>query len=335
MHRRIVAPIALAALAAGVLAAAAPPADAGWVVARDAKKIRLKVDGHGKALVSFTKRGKRYHVLTWGAVNAIGKPDRDRKQREFKRDYSGGFETFGYPYWKRMNDRCRRYDGPPLKLVVRACKAPDGSYWVLQRFRRMLPNVGRKPRTKRQAARELHLAHWSRGLPRFWIKWDWIYRAKGPFDHLYGRLSYRGHGVYGFEATRAGEPLDNWGRLVYVDTHNPRWGRGWFRYNSFLTQRPPKGSNNPGGYYCMGVWKTLFGRRGGKGDRYRATVRGPGVFPWLRWEGPPPGSYVPGRLAPLSDVRQPFSAAEDDALNREQKQVFDPRAPFCYDNIDK
>ena len=37
-----------------------------------------------------------------------------------------------------------------------ACKAPDGSYWALQSWQRMLPNLGYAPWKKLQRARELH-----------------------------------------------------------------------------------------------------------------------------------------------------------------------------------
>ena len=103
-----------------------------------------------------------------------------------------------------------RYDGPPLAWLVRACKAPDGSYWALQAWERLKPNFGGA-----SAARELRLSHWTGPLPELWLKFDWAYRR---FDHLYGALTYDGSGVFGFRSTRAGVPLDTYGRNLYVDT---------------------------------------------------------------------------------------------------------------------
>ena len=66
------------------------------------------------------------------------------------------------------------------------------------------------------------------------VKVDWVYRH---YDHLYGWLKYKDKGVYGFSATKYGSPLDKWGRNVFVDTYDSRYGRGWKRENGFLTHR--------------------------------------------------------------------------------------------------
>ena len=46
-----------------------------------------------------------------------------------------------------------------------ACKAPDGSYWALQRWQRRLPMRGFEPFLPEQAAFELHISHWTRRAP--------------------------------------------------------------------------------------------------------------------------------------------------------------------------
>ena len=110
---------------------------------------------------------------------------------------------------------------------------------------------------------------------------NWAY---GRYDHLFGRLTYRGRPVYGHRATARGNPLDPFGRNVYLDTFNSAYGRGWRRENAFLTHR---GS----GAFCYGVYPSAPGRAAGKGERYRATVIGPGVTPDVMWEGAAPGPF--------------------------------------------
>ena len=84
----------------------------------------------------------------------------------------------------------------------------------------MLPPYGFRP-TSAESVVELHLSHWAGELPEFVIKQDWVYRN---YDHLYGWLRYKGTGVYGFKNTKWGAPLDSWGRNVFVDTFNSRYG---------------------------------------------------------------------------------------------------------------
>ena len=128
----------------------------------------------------------------------------------------------------------------------------------------------------------MQLSHFSGDLPEFVVKVDWVYRN---YDHLYGWLKYKGTGVYGFRATKYGSPLDKWGRNVFVDTYDSRYGRGWKRENGFLTHRASGG-------FCYGFYP--HGNRPvGKGREYRATVMGPGVTPIMFWQGPAPGLVRP------------------------------------------
>ena len=127
------------------------------------------------------------------------------------------------------------------------------------------------------------------------IKTDWTYRR---YDHLYGRLTYRGKPVYGSASTARGTPLDASGRNIFVDTLDSAYGPGWKRENSFLTYKPT-------GAFCYGFYPRA-GRPTGNGRRYRATVVGPGVTPDVFWEGPSPG---------------PYDAARDAAANTEQRQL--------------
>jgi hypothetical protein len=151
----------------------------------------------------------------------------------------------------------------------------------LQTWARLLPNFGRPPSSFEQSARELRLSHWRGPIAELEIKTDWAWRR---FDHIYGRLTYQGKPVHGFRTDRYGAPLDGYGRNIYFDTLNPRYGRGWKRENSFVAHRPT-------GVFCYMV------RPGGFGQRYRATVIGPGVTPDVVWEGAEPGTFDPAREA--------------------------------------
>jgi hypothetical protein len=101
--------------------------------------------------------------------------------------------------------------------------------------------------------------------------------------------------VYGFNATSTGNPLDTYGRNIYVDTYNSAYGAGWKRENSFLTHRP-------NGNFCYGFYKHNLPswypnagalRPAGNGARYRATVIGPGVTPDVRWSAAGLSDYDP------------------------------------------
>src|SRR5215213_597690 len=198
----------LAVLLTFVFAVAVPgTASASEILDRNANDVSVKVDQNGQALISYSARGKRWNVLAWGAVNALH-PTFGRKQVEFKLDYSGGYGTYKRDVWKTFKNACSDYDGPALKWFVTGCKAPDGSYWALQAWQKMLPNFGLAP-TPAQAVWMLHLSHWRGELPQLQIETNWAYRT---FDHLYGTLTYGRTGVYGFRSTHTGVPLDAFGR---------------------------------------------------------------------------------------------------------------------------
>ena len=274
MHRRIIL-LSLVVLATAVLPTAAHASD---LIDRDAKRVQLAVDDKGRALLTYHARGKTWRVLAWGAVDAVA-PTRSRPQVSFRLDYSGGWGSFRRNVWKGFQNRCSAYDGPPLAWLVTACKAPDGSYWAIQSWQRMLPNYGLAA-TSKQRVWELRLSHWTDELATLEVELNWAYRR---YDHIFGRFTYRGRPVHGFRATPAGVPLDTFGRNLYVDTFNSAYGPGWRRENSFLMHR---GS----GAFCYGFFP--HGRRPtGKGQRYRATIIGPGVTPDVMWQSGAPGAY--------------------------------------------
>lgn len=282
-------------VAASAASVAADSASASQLLDRNASHVQLAVDAKGEALITYSAGGRVRHVLAGGAVNALS-PNRSREQVKFWLDYSGGWGRHGGGY--RFVGVCRHYTGPPLPWLVVACDAPDGTFWALQAWQRQLPDYGAAP-TRDQAAWELHLSHWSGQLPVLQITTDWAYRR---FDHLFGSLTYAGSGVYGFKSTRYGEPLDSWGRNIYVDAYDSPLGAGWVRDNSFLT-------HGPKGTFCYGFFPRA-GRPAAKGAKYRATVEGPGVMPDLMWEGAAPG---------------PFSATVDATANEAEFSFNDPR----------
>jgi hypothetical protein len=260
------------------IALGAGTASASQILGRDVKNVHLGTDDQGRALVTFTDKGKTRRIVAWGAVDAR-QPSASIPQLTFKLDYSGksaaGFQN-----------TCKRYDGPPIAWAVTACKATDGTYWALQRWQRKLPNAGYTPWLASQRVQELHLSHWtaSGGIALLDVHVDWVYG--GRFHSLFGRATYQGQAVYGFKV-RNGEPLDGYGRNVYLDTLGSAYGPGWHRENSFL-------AHNPSGMFCYafvpraeypGYPVQRRVKMTGSGERYRITMIGPGVSPDVMWTG--------------------------------------------------
>lgn len=311
LARAFVATAAVAALM--VLAGPAPASEKLW---HNARNVSLKVDGKGHAVVGFTSGGRRFHPVVWGAVNARH-PSQSGPQVSFKIDYSGGHKRFGYALWRTMRNRCRPYDGPRLPWLVAACKAPDGSYWALQRFQRLLPNLGIAPWTWGGRAWELHISHWTGAPARLDVYADWVMSTRT--HEIFGRLTYRGRPVYGFSSTRAGAPLDGYGRLIYLDVYNaadPAYPRGWARENSFLSGRP-------NGQFCYGFWRRSRyagypagpARGPANGERYRLTAGGPGVTPFV-------GRIIDG--LPHYNPSNPALVRHESEMNAIKSQLFPP-----------
>jgi len=268
-----------------VALAFAGDAAASELIGREGGRPGLQVNAAGEAHVSWSEDGATRHLVAANAINARS-PSADVPQVSFRLRYGSRSIRAG---------ACGRYDGPPLAWLAVACKAPDGSYWALQRWQRLKPNYGGK-----SGGWELRLSHWSGPLPVLRLWTDWAYRR---FDHLYGRYTYRGEPVHGFSATAQGNPLDDYGRNIFVDTLGSRYGTGWRRENSFLAQRPT-------GAFCYGFYPH-GSRPSGEGTHYRATVIGPGVTPDVMWEGDAPG---------------PFSVPRERQANAQQRQLFAERS---------
>ena len=278
---RLTARLLTAAACVAAAAVLAGPAAASQLIDRNASGIKLAVNKKGYALLTYHARGRLRHVLAWGAINARP-PSRKIQQFQFRLDYSGGWGRFRKDVWRKFPNACRPYDGPKLAWVVTACKAPDNTYWAVQAWQTPLPDLGFVPWLNRQSAWEMHLSHWSGPLAKLEVWNDWVYG--GRFHEVFGRMTYLGQPVYGFTATRGGAPTDSYGRLVYLDTYNSRYGKGWRRENAFLLHRHT-------GIFCYGFFtfdpmryphprgypKALRGP--GNGEKYRIIVEGPGVTP--------------------------------------------------------
>ena len=275
---------------AAVLAAAALPsvASASQLIDRNATGVRLAVNRKGEAMITYRAAGRLRRVLVWGAINARF-PSPDFRQVKLKKDYAGGWGKYRKLYWRGFRSSCRPYDGPQLAWFVTGCKAADGSYWALQSWQAPLPDLGFAPWLPEQRAWELHVSHWTGPLAQVEVHTDWIYG--GRFHDLFGRLTYRGVPVHGYRTTGYGAPLDGYGRLLYLDTFDSAYGRGWRRENSFV-------AHNPTGMFCYGFYPfnpTKSGyvhppgqtavRGPGNGARYRITVEGPGLTPDVTWTG--------------------------------------------------
>ena len=274
--------VVLAAAAAAL--AVSPAANASFIVARNATRAVLRIEG-ARALVSYRSGGYERHAELWGAIDA--RPPSTRvPQVAFHVAYGSGPAHGG---------SCLPYTGPELVDLVAACTAPDGSYWALQSWQRLLADYGGT-----HGAWELHLSHWRGALPKLEVWQDWVYG--GRYAHLFGRFTYQGRGVYGFHSTSRGNPLDSYGRNLYLDTFDSRYGAGWHRENGFLAHRPH-------GTFCYGFFP--HGSHPiGAGKAYRLTVEGPGVTPIVSWSAPSPG---------------PYNRAEDAQLNTIERSLGDPK----------
>jgi hypothetical protein len=249
------------------------------------RDVSLRVNTKGEALLTYTRKsGAIRHVLIWGAVNANNSSDPSLRQVRFKRDYSGGWGKYHRAgYWKTFENACRPYDGPALANLLAACTAPDGSDWAVQTWQRNLPPLGFDPWQPQQLDVEAHVSHWSGPLPQLELYAHWTYG--GRFQGIFGRLTYLGQPVHGFAATSGGNPRDRYGRNVYIDTLNSWYGPGWRRETGILLHAPT-------GTFCHSFvpqrpfagYPSQDVRQPAPGERYRATVMGPGVTPVIEAE---------------------------------------------------
>ena len=251
------------------------------------RNVTLAVNTKGEALLRYIRaNGEVRRVLAYGAINANAAVDANVPQVRFKWDYAGGWGKYrNAKYWKTFRNACQPYDGPALPYFVAGCKAPDGTYWAIQSWQRLLPLLGFDAWKPEQLAVETHLSHWSGPLPELEAYAHWTYG--GGSQGLFGRLTYLGQPVHGFASTREGNPRDRYGRNVFIDTFNSAYGPGWKRESGIL-------AHTPGGTFCHSFvpQKPFPGypsdamRPAAPGERYRISVMGPGVTPVVSIEIP-------------------------------------------------
>src|ERR1051326_6804903 len=99
MNMRIAGLVGLVCSAFLALATALP-AGASEIVTRNATRITLETDNHGRAMVSYFQGGRMWHVFVSGAINAR-QPNASLPQVRFKKDYSGGRGQ-----WKHFKNTC-------------------------------------------------------------------------------------------------------------------------------------------------------------------------------------------------------------------------------------
>jgi hypothetical protein len=269
------------------------------LIARKATNVKLEVSMNGsQALLSYKANGRNWYVLASGAINALT-PTKGKQQVSFALRRSTTRPAF--------RGVCGHARANKVKITnqVVVCTVGGAQYWAVQEWQRALPNFGVAP-SAFNAQPELRLSHWSGPLPQLVLKSDWSYAGK--WQHIYGYLSYRGKGVYGFGSTRFGTPTDTFGRNIYLDTLDSAYGTGWKRENSFLT-------HNPWGTFCYDLSPHRGGLTGA-GAQYRATVIGPGVTP---------------DIATVVNSPGPYDAAKDAVANQDQMSLM-PNDRLCRTN---
>ena len=251
-------------------------------------------------------------MVAWGATNAR-QPTQVVEQTEFRVDYSGGWRTFGRPVWKGFRNSCGRYRGPALPFLVTACTARDGSHWAVQRWQRHQANFGLPP---------WKAGHGACGAPPLPLAWPGR-EARGvarlelrrPLAPPLRSADVPGLPVHGFATTPTGDPLDRYGRVLYLDTLDSAYGAGWRRENGFVARRPD-------GTFCYGfvphTSHTGERRPAGNGARYRLAVSGPGVTPDVLWEG---------AGLPSFDPANPKHVAHEASMNDLQRSLMSASTP--------
>jgi hypothetical protein len=300
MHRRRLLTALAVVAALGALPAAAQASQRLSDV--NVSDVSLQVNARGEALIAYrTQSGARRHVLAWGAENAVA-PNPGVPQQAFQLDYAGGWRKYKRSISASFQGACKTYDGPALVYLIAACDAPDGSYWAVQSWQRVLPLRGVEPFAPGQGSWELHLSHWTGPLATLEVSPHWTYG--NSLQGLFGRLLYDGSPVYGVH-TPSTSKGDRNARYFYIDTFDSAYGPGWRRDGAKVTHRPNGGfcytfaplASAPAGYPSVPTVSGL-------GERSRVTVMGPGVTPDVQWEGEALGDYDAGaekRFAELFD----------------------------------
>ena len=137
------------------------------------------------------------------------------------------------------------YDGPKLPWMVKACKAPDGSYWALQKWQRMLPNLGiSRGRPSQKAVGAPHLPLARRGAPARAVSRLGLQPEVPPPVR---QVLVHGRAVHGFKAPRAATRSTTTG----ATSTSTRTTRRTARAGSARTR---SSCINPRGNFCYGFY---------------------------------------------------------------------------------
>ncbi|HZO96191.1 MAG TPA: hypothetical protein VFB42_02350 [Gaiellaceae bacterium] len=213
--------LTLGAAYAALACLPAAPAAASLKVAADARGASLAVDAAGNAQVTWT-----------GA---------DGGRRTLVVERSGSLRYGG----TLTGPDVSRPSGVALPWAVVVRRTADGSLYALQSWRRL-----------QHGPVELRFSRWQGDpttltLRAVCCKWGSV--------NVEGGAAFHGRPIYGTRATPQGDPLDAYGRNVYLDTY--RDGR-WQRMMGILTHKPT-------GSFSLWI------RPGWRGTAYRGTISGP------------------------------------------------------------
>jgi hypothetical protein len=129
---------------------------------------------------------------------------------------------------------------------------PNGLHFALQRVRRTGQFGWRGPL-------ELRFSRWRGASTRLSLRAEWVDHGRMP--RVCGTATYHGRPFYGTASSLLGNPLDAYGRNVYLDVRHP--GAGWYRIMGVLT--------HPDGFALL-IREPLW-----RGASYRGYVPGPNV----------------------------------------------------------
>ena len=216
----------LVAAAATGLALSPGTADASLLIDRWTSRESLKVDSAGRAQITWWVGGRKRTVVV------------DGRTVRYNATLKG----------RARGVRIRPAEVPRARVQI---QLENGWKFALQKVRRrgQFGDVG---------PLELRFARWTGAPTELDVTGEWAYA--GRFPRICGTARFHGEPFFGYKHTLTGNPLDEWGRNVYIDV---RRANGWYRIMGVLTR--------PRGYALLirkGFWR---------GDRYRATVVGPNL----------------------------------------------------------
>ena len=187
-----------ASAAAAVVLAQALSADASVEIGVNAVGASLRIDAAGDAQATWTSRDGATHTIVVARDGSL----------HFGATLSGA--DVSHP----ASAETVRW-----ALVVR--ETTGGTYYALQSWQRL---VG--------APVELRFSRWTGEPTVLTLR---VVCCKWGSVNVDGRATFHGRPIYGEHATAQGNPLDPYGRNVYLDTYR---GGGWQRMMGILTHKP-------------------------------------------------------------------------------------------------